>query len=176
MTTQTNKPQSIFPDLPREIPAIDKEGNFTALWSLGLSSLFQALQDNFKNEGIVFPQLTATELATIQAIYTPYIGFPLPQNDPTNRTQQFIPDISGQTVFDSTNRIPKQFIITYDSATPPNVLNASWLIMNVMQLSAGNPNGTVAGVLNWFCYDITNKVLYVCTTSGSSTTTAWTAV
>ena len=45
----TTSPQSIFPDLPREIPAVDKEGNLSPLWSLGLSSLFQALQDNFKN-------------------------------------------------------------------------------------------------------------------------------
>lgn len=49
-----NNPQSIFPDLPREVPVINKDGDFSPLWSLGLSSLFQALQTNFKNEGIVF--------------------------------------------------------------------------------------------------------------------------
>ncbi len=109
--------QSIFPDLPREIPVIDKDGNFTALWSLGLASLFQALQENFKNEGILFPRLSAANIATIQAIYTPLIGAPLPQN---------IPDISGQTVFDTTNRVSKQFVITYDGAVPPNILTATW--------------------------------------------------
>jgi hypothetical protein len=112
-----NNPQSIFPDLPREIPAIDKNGNFSPLWSLGISALFQALQTNFKNEGIVFPPLNASDIADIQALYTPYIGFPLPNG---------LPDISGQTVFDSTNRVSKQFVITYDGATPPNIVTATW--------------------------------------------------
>lgn len=109
--------QAIFPDLPRETPVIDKNGDFMPLWSLGLSSLFQALQENFKNEGIIFPRLSAANIANIQAIYTPLIGAPLPQN---------IPDISGQTVFDTTNRVSKQFVITYDGATPPNIVTATW--------------------------------------------------
>jgi hypothetical protein len=116
--TQPNQMQSIFPDLPREIPVIDaKTGDFMPLWSLGLSSLFQALQENYKNEGILFPRLTAQNIADIQAIYTPLIGNLLPQN---------IPDISGQTVFDTTNRVSKQFVITYDGATPPNIVTAQW--------------------------------------------------
>jgi len=112
-----NNPQSIFPDLPREIPVIDKNGNFSPLWSLGIAALFQALQRNFKNEGIVFPPLSATEIADIQSLYTPFIGLPLPMG---------LPDISGQTVFDSTNRVSKQFVITYDGATPPNIVTAQW--------------------------------------------------
>jgi hypothetical protein len=117
MTTQTSKPQPIFPDYPREQPMVDKNGVLIEAWDVQLGSLFQALQQNFKNEGIVFPPLTAAEIATIQGIYTPLIGSPLPQN---------IPDISGQAVFDTTNRVPKMFIITYDGATPPNVTAASW--------------------------------------------------
>lgn len=109
--------QSIFPDLPRETPAVNENGDFNFLWSLGFASLFQALQKNFKNEGIMFPSLTATQIANIQAVYTPFIGMPLPAN---------LPDISGQTVFDSTNRNTKQFVITYDGATPPNILTAAW--------------------------------------------------
>lgn len=108
---------SIFPDLPRETPVIGKDGYFSPLWSLGLSSLFQALQENYKNEGIIFPRLDATNIQKIQDIYTPFIGLPLPQN---------IPDISGQTVFDITNRVSKQFVITYDGATPPNIVTAQW--------------------------------------------------
>jgi hypothetical protein len=165
--TQPTIAQSIFPDYPRESPAIDKKGNFTTTWSLQLNALFQALQKNYKNEGIVFPPLTQDQQNTIQGIYTAYIGSPLPGN---------VPDISGQTIFDSTNRLPKQFIITYDNSAPPNVLSAQWLIMNVMLLNAGDPNGSVAGVLYWFCYDITNKVLYICTTSGSTGTSVWTVV
>jgi hypothetical protein len=141
-----------------------------------LALLFQALQNNFKNEGIVFPPLTIDQLNAIQSIYTPYVGQTLPQNNPSVYGQLVIPDISGQTAFDSTNRVPKQFIITYDSASPPNVLSAQWVIINVMLTNSGNPNGSVSGVLNWFCYDTSGKVLYICTTSGSTTTAVWTAV
>lgn len=125
MATQTKQPQALFPDVPREVPAVDKNGNFTELWSLGLGALFQALQENFSNEGILFPSLTITQINAIQAIYTPLIGGPLPQ-DQAGNSGQFIPDISGKTVFDSTNRVPKQFIITFDGATPPNIVTASW--------------------------------------------------
>ena len=117
MSAEPIQLQSIFPDMPREQPAVDEQGNFTALWDLGLSSLFQALQVNFKNEGIVFPPLSATNITNIQDIYAPYIGVPLPNG---------IPYISGQTVFDITKRVSKQFVITYDSSTPPNILTAAW--------------------------------------------------
>jgi hypothetical protein len=127
MTGQTKQTQSIFPDFPRDPKVIDKDGGLTQQWHLGLSSLFQALQVNLKNEGFLLPSLTAAQIATIQAIYFPYIGHPLPQNDPSVTGQLNIPDISGQTVFDSTNRVPKVFIITYDGATPPNIVTAAWL-------------------------------------------------
>jgi hypothetical protein len=58
MANEQLQRQSIFPDVPRESPETDKDGNFTALWSLGFGALFQALQDNFKNEGIVVPGLS----------------------------------------------------------------------------------------------------------------------
>jgi hypothetical protein len=128
MVLQTAKPQSIFPDLPRTSPAVSKEGEFTQDWSLGFSLLFQALQKNYSNEGLLLPPLTAAELTTIQNMYAPYTGspgIPLPQDTPDS-TQTFLPDISGAMVFDSTNRVPKVFIITYDSSTPPNVLTAAW--------------------------------------------------
>ena len=114
---EKNIAQSIFPDLPREVPAVMEDGNFNYLWSLGFASLFQALQRNFSNEGIKFPPLADTQIAQIEAIYTPLIGGPLPY---------YIPDISGQTIFDSTNRVSKQFVITYDGATPPNIVTATW--------------------------------------------------
>ena len=128
MTTQTAKPQAIFPDLPRDVPAVDDKGNLTQHWSLGFSQLFQALQTNFSNEGLRLPLLTATQMATITALYTPYIGFPLPQNK-SGGTQKFLPDISGAMVFDSTNRAANVFSITYDSSTPPNVSTAGWWLL-----------------------------------------------
>lgn len=178
MVDQTKQPQSIFPDIPRDQSVIDvKNGNLTKQWYLGLSSLFQALQANFKNEGILFPALTQNQLNSIKGLYTPYIGSPLPQDQLTKPFGQLnLPDISGQTVFDTTNRIPKQFIITFDASNPPNVLSADWMIINVMKLFSGDPNGNVAGVLNWFCYDTLNKVLYICTTSGSTITAVWSVV
>lgn len=117
MGSTPNNPQSLFPDLPREIPAVTSDGNFSFLWSLGFASLFQALQRNFSNEGILFPNLSAADIALIQSRYTSFIGVPLPDN---------LQDISGQAVFDTDNRVSKQFVITYDGATPPNIVTAMW--------------------------------------------------
>ncbi|HEY2811766.1 MAG TPA: hypothetical protein VGJ00_10320 [Rhabdochlamydiaceae bacterium] len=117
MPTVIDNPFSLFPDLPRESPAVTPDGNFSFLWALGFANLFQALQENFSNEGIKFPNLSASQIAAIQAVYTPYIGTPLPDN---------LSDISGQAVFDTDNRVSKQFVITYDGATPPNIVTAQW--------------------------------------------------
>ena len=181
MTTQTAKPKAIFPDIPRDPHATQENGDFTQPWMLAFSSLFQALQKNFSNEGITFPQLKASEMATIAAFYAPYINKPLPQNDPTNGTQINLPDISGATVFDSTNRIPNQFIITYDGSTPPKVSSAQWVMFSMLLMFNGDPNGNVGGALNWFCYDTANGELLVCTTAGSANGTplpqaVWTGV
>lgn len=112
--------QSIFPDLPREIPAIDKDGNFSPLWSLGFSSLFQALQQNYKNEGILFPPLTDDQASEIAALYVQYYN-PTPVPLPPG-----IPDISGQTIYNKTILAPQIFIISFDGSTPPNVTGARW--------------------------------------------------
>lgn len=40
--------------------------------------------------------------------------------------------------------------------------------------NAGNPNGVVAGNIYQFCIDTTNSKLYICTTTGSSSTAVWT--
>jgi hypothetical protein len=111
---------SIFPDLPRETPAVDKDGNFNYLWSLGLSSLFQALQSNYKNEGILIPPLTSTQAADIAALYAQYYTptpIPLPPG---------VPDISGQMIYNTTISGPQIFVINYDGSTPPNVTAARW--------------------------------------------------
>lgn len=167
MAEQKKQAQSIFPDMPRETPAIDKDGNFTHLWDSGFSSLFQALQKNYKNEGIIIPPLTDANMATIQALYASYIG------GTYDALTLNLPDISGQTVFDSTTKITNQFVIATDAATPPNVTIAKWVPLSVLLTNAGNPNGTVSGMLNWLCYDTAGMHLYICTASGSSTTTIW---
>lgn len=117
-----NNPQSIFPDCPRQIPVVDTtNGYLTPFWDLALASVFQALQVNFKNEGILIPKLNIDQITTIQNIYVPYIGGPMPYE---------IQDITGQMVFDITNKLCKQFVIVFDTpATPdtnPNIISAQW--------------------------------------------------
>ena len=168
--SNTRQPQSIFPDYPREQPAIDKEGNLVEGWDIQLGALFQALQTNFKNEGIMVPWLTDTQLSTIQSLYTSYIGQTYQTLTAT------LPDISGQMAFDITNKINKQFYVAVDASSPPKVTLAQWVPFSMMLTHAGNPNTAVAGVLNWFCYDITNKVLYICTTAGNAASAVWTTV
>jgi len=119
MAEQQNM-NAIFPDLPREIPAVDKQGNFSSLWSLGFASLFQALQENFKSEGIVLPSLTTAQANQIAALYTTYYT-PTPRPLPPG-----VQDISGQMIYNTTTEKPQVFIINYDGSTPPNVTAARW--------------------------------------------------
>ena len=44
---------------------------------------------------------------------------------------------------------------------------------NVILYNAGNPNGFVAGTTYQLCWDTTNGILYVCTTSGTAVTAVW---
>lgn len=44
---------------------------------------------------------------------------------------------------------------------------------NIILYNAGNPNGAVAGNTFQLCWDTSNLILYVCTTSGTSTTAVW---
>lgn len=107
----------IFPSMPHASPVVDANGNFNSMWLIGLSQLFQALQRNFKNEGILVPRLTQTQIDDIATSYASYVGSPLPPG---------VQDISGQLVFDITNNVSKQFVIAYDSSSPYNILSAQW--------------------------------------------------
>jgi hypothetical protein len=51
---------------------------------------------------------------------------------------------------------------------------ADLFLSNSILFNAGNPNGSVAGKTYQLCWDTTNTILYVCTTTGSSTTAVWT--
>lgn len=118
MTRITTLNTSLFPDFPREKPVVDHHGNFTQIWHLQLSILFQTLQRNYTNEGIKIPQLDESEIDTIEARYKKFIGQPLPKT---------LEDITSQMVFDITNRVPKIFIITYvDNNPAANVVTAEW--------------------------------------------------
>lgn len=50
---------------------------------------------------------------------------------------------------------------------------ANLILSQTILTYAGNPNGNVAGVVYQFCYDTTDKILYVCTTSGTASTAVW---
>jgi len=65
MTTQTNKQQAIFPDLPRDDKVIDDEGYMTSPWKLYFQQLAMALQTNFKPEGYVIPPKPTTDIAQL---------------------------------------------------------------------------------------------------------------
>lgn len=47
---------------------------------------------------------------------------------------------------------------------------------NIILFFSGNPNGHVAGTTYTFCWDTLDSVLYLCTTSGTTSTAVWTAV
>ncbi len=50
------------------------------------------------------------------------------------------------------------------------------MLSNTILNFAGNPNSNVAGVIYQLCWDSTNGIMYVCTTSGSTSTAVWTAI
>ena len=68
MTTQTQKPIALFPDLPRQAQFLDKEGRITPVWALFLDQLILALQTNLKPEGFVIPQETAANIALLTGL------------------------------------------------------------------------------------------------------------
>ena len=178
--TQIPQPQSIFPDYIRDQPIVDKEGNLSQLWDWGLGNLFQALQENFKNEGIVVPKLTLEQMATIAGIYTAYINNQLPQ-DQTPTSQTTLPNISGQLIYCQNTQFLNQFVISYNTATPPLITLAQWVPLAVMIPGNDNPNGTQAGILNWQYFNTATNQMWVCTTAGSSNGTpspqaVWTLV
>lgn len=117
------KPRSaIFPNFPRHTPATDKTGHFTPTWHLSLSSLYQALQKTFSNEGFSIPPLTDNDMNTIQAIYTKLIGKTLQFTTPAT------PNIAGQMAYNTTHAVPKMFIITFSNPEDPTstITAASW--------------------------------------------------
>ncbi len=123
VTKQGKLPQSIFPDLPRTEKISDSSGQINRLWYLSFASLYQALQQNFSNEGIQIPQLTSNpinnQIGYIENIYKPYVGLTLPQN---------LPNISGKMVYDTYESVPKMFIIVFTTQDDPSsvIMSASW--------------------------------------------------
>jgi hypothetical protein len=47
---------------------------------------------------------------------------------------------------------------------------------NTILFNAGNPNGVLAGNTFQLCWDTTDQILYICTTTGTALTAVWTPV
>lgn len=134
---QRKKKTSIFPDFPRHSTVIDENRHFTPMWHLSLSSLYQALQSVFSNEGYLIPPLSIDDQNTIQAIYTNLVGKTLQSTSPAT------PNISGQMIYSIGSGIygdpgyvapvPKMFIIEFATATDPTsvIKAASWKTFTV---------------------------------------------
>ncbi len=67
MAVEKIKQQAVFPDLPRNAPLVDKDGNMNILWQLFFQNLVMALQTNLKPEGFVIPQQSATNITLLTA-------------------------------------------------------------------------------------------------------------
>lgn len=60
----TNKPQTIFPDLPR-CPLVDSNGKMNMYWELWFQQLTSTLQTYFKNEGFLIPPLDTSDISLL---------------------------------------------------------------------------------------------------------------
>lgn len=147
--TATRKQKGIIPDLPRDIQAVDKDGNFT---------------DDYQ---LFFDQL----IGTLQTIISPE-GFLLPKQNDANINQLTSVNSIATLLYDSThNDINANVAVPDTAGTVP-----SWRIVTLLTSHAGDPNGNVAGNQLNFCYDTVSNALYICTVAGDATTAVWTAI
>ena len=93
---ETPLQQNYIPDLPRDL-TISKDGNLSHDLQLGLSNLFQTLQNFVTNQGVRLPALTMTQRTNIETFYQSFIGKRLPQN---------VPNIAGTLASDYTSSKP----------------------------------------------------------------------
>jgi len=52
----------------------------------------------------------------------------------------------------------------------------SLMLSNIILHYAGNPNSNVAGTEYQYCWDTSDNILYICTTTGNTSTAVWTKV
>jgi hypothetical protein len=146
------KQQSIIPDLPRDFVAVGENGAFIPNWSLFFDLLIQALQSNFTPEGNLFPRQTNANIALLTAL-----------NSVAN------------ILYNGDNNCFEGNIL--NPAYDPTIEQANfWVPFAMITTNAGNPNGIVQGIqFTTFCWDTSNSILYICTSTGSATTAVWTA-
>lgn len=147
-TQNAPKQQAIFPDWLRGQRFIDEKGYLTADAQLFFENLTNALQTNYKPEGLVIPPKSASDIAllTAQASFT-------------------------NIIYDTTNNL---FNGNLDLPAG-SVTSQAWVPFAMIRTFAGNPNGSVAGQLLWFCWDSVGQNLYICTTAGNEAGAVWTS-
>lgn len=109
-----------IPDLPRNM-TVGKDGALNYDLQLGLSQLYQALQQLVSNQGISLPPLTTTQQTNITTLYGSLIGKQLPQN---------VPNLAGTLARDATTSNPIVFIMTFDPATLFVLATPGWHTIN----------------------------------------------
>lgn len=142
-TGNTKNPTTIFADMPRDVPLVDKQGKITDDWKFIFDQMFTALQTNFKPEGFVIPQQPSSNIAKL-------IG-----------TESFANVLYDNTVNSFYGNLK----------VPPG--NQVWWPFAMITNYAGNPNGNLAGSLYWLCWDTAGHVLYICTTAGDAGSAVW---
>jgi hypothetical protein len=65
MIGQSPKPKAIFPDMPRDTPFVGENGMIAPQWKNFFDQWSLAMQTFFKNEGLVIPQLSASDIASL---------------------------------------------------------------------------------------------------------------
>lgn len=82
-----------------------------------------------------------------------------------------LPTVSSSTLADIIAAVQGGVSVQQTLAQVLALVSSSVILHN-----AGNPNGAVAGTTYIFCWDTTNSILYICTTSGNASTAVWTKV
>lgn len=106
MSNEIPIPQNIVPDVPRDL-SVNKDGNLNFDLQLGLSQLYQALQQIITSQGIQPPRLTTDQQTNITNFYVSFVGKQLPQN---------VPNIAGIIATDAMSSDPIVFIMTFNSS------------------------------------------------------------
>lgn len=65
MATQTPKPASLFPDLPRDKTLVGKDGVMSETWQLYFDQLSLAMQSVFTPEGFKMPSQSASNITLL---------------------------------------------------------------------------------------------------------------
>lgn len=153
--------KALFPDLPRNLQVIDKNGEMTPVWNLFFEQLAISLQTHFKPEGTVIPSTSSTNISLLTG------------NNSANNV-----------IYDNSNNAFNGNITNPAiTANDPTANAQKWVQFAMILDNSGNPNTTgnvVPGIKNQLCWDSLNHIMYICTQSGDGTDNPtkamWTAI